>query len=739
MKQKSNLHPKIKLVAITLIIVMFLLSLFSSSGLFSNDNPGDAGIVDEIAHIPAGYSYLKFADYRLNPEHPPLVKDLAAIPLLFLDLKFPTNISAWKDEVNGQWECGWKFIYERGNNPEQVFFWSRLLPMCLIFLLGFYLWKWTKELFGENAALFAIFLMAFSPNLITNARYVTTDFGVAVFLFISIYYFTKFLKKPGWATLVLATITFALASLSKFSAILLIPYFALLLLAAIIVRRKDIKDFISKIKWKRIWTKRIFIYLVSGIIILVIGHIFISLPYIHHTANMPSELQHQLINESLPQQEGLAVPTRAVLNKLADIPGGKALAQYFLGAAMVFNRVGGGNSAFLVGDYSNYGWWYYYFVSFFLKVPIPILILTAITIAIGFYVVATEHKKVKIPPYENKKRHWFERLCRHIWHRWDIFVIITVMLMFWLAGIKSTANIGIRWMIPTFPFLYILIAGAVTWWLRRGSEKRKEQVDDITHRKISKLQNAIKILVIGVLCVWYFTGTLFAYPTYLSYFNEFIGKGENSYKYLVDSNLDWGQDLNRLAVWTDKNNINEIYVDYFGGGVPVHSLGANRAIEWHSKCGLPPEGSYLAVSATFYQMSEFFARRNGEVSYVRILDREPDYEIGNSILIYKITKEDLDQFKSKKEVLDVAKPALANALVKYQNAMSGTVELEEIDINEITVTSDTATIYEPIPEGTQRPAYEVVLKATYTDFTDAISTVIIPVYVDRISGEVLGL
>lgn len=68
---------------------------------------GNSAIVDELAHIPAGYAYLHYHDYRLNPEHPPLMKDLAAIPLQFMNLKFPLDSSAWTTDVNGQWEVGW--------------------------------------------------------------------------------------------------------------------------------------------------------------------------------------------------------------------------------------------------------------------------------------------------------------------------------------------------------------------------------------------------------------------------------------------------------------------------------------------------------------------------------------------------------------------------------------------------------------------------------------------------------
>ncbi|KKW28347.1 MAG: Glycosyl transferase family 39, partial [Parcubacteria group bacterium GW2011_GWA2_52_8] len=101
-------------------LVVLMLGLMLALGITSM--AGDSGIVDEVAHIPAGYSYLRYGDFRLNPEHPPLLKDLAAFPLLFLDLKFPDNIPAWTTEPNGQWETGWHFIYHVGNDADLILF-----------------------------------------------------------------------------------------------------------------------------------------------------------------------------------------------------------------------------------------------------------------------------------------------------------------------------------------------------------------------------------------------------------------------------------------------------------------------------------------------------------------------------------------------------------------------------------------------------------------------------------------
>ena len=89
------------IIAFLLLIFMFVLAVFSMKD--------DSVTMDEVAHLPAGYSYLTQKDMRVNPEHPPLMKDLAAIPLLFIkNINFPSEIGAWKEDVNGQWAFGFK-------------------------------------------------------------------------------------------------------------------------------------------------------------------------------------------------------------------------------------------------------------------------------------------------------------------------------------------------------------------------------------------------------------------------------------------------------------------------------------------------------------------------------------------------------------------------------------------------------------------------------------------------------
>ena len=200
-----------------------------SFGLMLNASLQESATMDELAHIPAGYGYVKYLDYRLNPEHPPLVKAIAALPLLFKNLGFPTDKPAWQTDINGQWVAGAQFLYESGNNADEIIQWSRLGPMLLTIILLIFIYVWTKELLGRWWALMPTFLFGLSPTVLAHGHYVTTDIGAALGIFVALYYFIKFLSSPSKEHLLFAGIAFGIAQLLKFSAVLLIPFFIFLI------------------------------------------------------------------------------------------------------------------------------------------------------------------------------------------------------------------------------------------------------------------------------------------------------------------------------------------------------------------------------------------------------------------------------------------------------------------------------------------------------------------------------
>ena len=165
---------------------------------------------DESIHIAAGYSYWKTRDFRMNPEHPPLGKALAALPLLLLRPKFDTSGGDWANAEEDVFSV--RFLYS--NDADRLLFWARA-PMVLLAAIGALVtFLWARELFGPAAGVFATALYSFSPNLLAHGMLVTTDVPLAVFTVLTLYLFWKGRDIP-------AGIALGAAMATKFSGALL--------------------------------------------------------------------------------------------------------------------------------------------------------------------------------------------------------------------------------------------------------------------------------------------------------------------------------------------------------------------------------------------------------------------------------------------------------------------------------------------------------------------------------------
>jgi dolichyl-phosphate-mannose--protein O-mannosyl transferase len=205
--------------------------------------------MDELAHLPAGYSYLVKQDMRLNPEHPPIIKDLSAIPLLFIKgINFPESVQAWQEDINGQWVFGNIFVFKSDNPANKMVFWSRI-PMILVLIVGaYYVYLFGKEFWGEEVGTIALLLYSLSPTLIAHGRLVTTDVGIAVGTLISTFYLLKTLKQPSKKNVVLTGISFGFAFLAKFTGVFLVPYFIILVFLWIFLSGPSKKEWLNLVK-----------------------------------------------------------------------------------------------------------------------------------------------------------------------------------------------------------------------------------------------------------------------------------------------------------------------------------------------------------------------------------------------------------------------------------------------------------------------------------------------------------
>jgi hypothetical protein len=579
---KKHLVP---IAVFSLLIIMFLLMFFSAKG--------DSNIVDEIAHIPSGVSYVTKGDYRLNPEHPPLIKDLAALPLVIAGYPFPSAMwEANNPVINNQWEMGWTYLYKIGNDPDTLTLLARLPIMLLSLLFGYFVFRWAKELFGTKAGIVALTLYVFNANVIAHSRFVTTDLGISFALFVAMYTLYRFVQKPTNLNLFIAGLGFGLTLITKFSAAVLAPTFIIVYALLLIRKGKENKvRFFERINDKS-FKRRLYSGFLAFLSIAFIGIAMMWLFYIPHTINMPAEVQKGLIEESLPGDTGIAKMSRSILLPMADNPVTKPLGQWFLGFFMVTSHVEGGHDAYLWGQVSNQGWWYYYPFTLLIKTAIPLFILLILTIVFW--------RKLA-------KKDWFTEA--YLW-------VLPVVLM--AMGIQGKLCLGVRYMLPLYAFMFLFIA-------------RIAGVLDL--KKLKNLLKPLPLVVIFLL-VWYILEGLLIYPHYLAYYNQFAGGYKNGYKYLTDSNTDWGQDIKRLKEYVDDQGIDHIYVDVFPGGFEAKHYLGDKMTEWHVQNGRPT--GYFALSATFYQNSRLKKDSNGGVDYSWLDNIEPVENIGGSILIYDL-------------------------------------------------------------------------------------------------------
>jgi len=510
-----------RLIFLVLLVAVFI-QPFLSAQKFSPAN-------DEITHLPSGYTYLRTGNFSLNPQHPPLIKLLAAFPLLFMNLQFsPADVAL------GEWKFGKKFIFE--NNADKMLLWGRLGPMLISLLLALFIYKWAGEIWGRFEGLFALFFYAFMPNILAHSQFVTTDLGVAAFSFIACYWLWKYYKTHETKYLVLTGIFLGLALGSKFSGLLLIPILVLL----IGLKELSSANSFTKNKKRDFFKKSLFVAALGGLVVWAI-YFFPADPFF-----------------------------------------------YLKGYKTVYADKNANFMFYLNGNYDPAGWWHYFLEAFLIKTPVAFLL--AISAVIIFL------KKIKI-----------ERTAL-------LFLTVPAALFFVITSWKGY-NIGVRYILSVYPFLIVLAAGFPSGLKNLGLRRKTVWL--------------IVIVILG----WQLTSTIRIFPHYLAYFNEFVGGPTNGYKYLDDSNLDWGQNLKMLAEYQKSHAGTKVIYHWPFSDPDYYGITDNQAL-LKTKWWREPSG-YYAADINFLIRAKLISFLKNEPSLDWLSLYRPIGRIGYSYLIYE--------------------------------------------------------------------------------------------------------
>lgn len=585
-----QIYNRIPLRVFTITITLMLAMLaFGSSA-------GDSLTVDESPHIAAGYSYVVEGDYRLNPEHPPLLKLLSGISIWVGDkltnqnIYFPNDIPAWTDRVNAQWDMGYAFLFKSGNDANTVIWWARL-PTIIVLLLGlpYIIYSVFYHTKNKSIALISGILYAFSPNVIAHGRLVTTDLIASLSFLIVIDIWIRYLQNQSGKNIFYLILAIAFAFLSKFSTILLLPLILLTGFGYIVIKYWQDKKVLKRSR-----------VLIRDFIIIALGvFVMINLVYFITMRNMSVETQLQLVQESFPQDNQISDITKQTLSSVIQFPGLQYFGQYLLGQAMVVQRVGGGNTTFLLGKFTNQSFIEYFPLTYLLKENLVIILSLFSIFLASIFIIPVKLK--------SKGKRWRSSILNN----WYLINIAIMILIYWFISIRGNLNLGIRHILPAVMLTYIIIAFGI--------------VKILIPLRFSKV-------LLSVFLIWYIAAITLVYPSYISNLNILAGQNQG-YQIFTDSNLDWGQDLKRLNNWTKEKNIDTLYIDYFGTADVQYYLPNTKIIPVKSTDG--PKIGYTAISATMFQDS-FYKRQNDQnyQEYWWFAWRSPDYIIGNSILIY---------------------------------------------------------------------------------------------------------
>lgn len=629
------------------IIIGVILSFIAIVSLLNAWN--DSAIFDETAHIGAAYSYVARHEIRLNPEHPPLIKDLAGLPLLFMDLNFDTSLPFWTGELknkwdDGQWASGRHLLYEAGNNPDKIIFWSRFPIIILSIILGLFIFKWSKELAGTLAGLIALAFYAFDPNILGHNHFVTTDLGIAAFMAFSFYYYLKFIKNPAWKNALLAGIFLGLLMLAKFSFIIALPVFALATVVYPLVscvNPEEKNKFILR-------TKKFGEYIGKGALVFFISLMVVWIVYTGNTFKMQKETVSRMIEANFPVisvKNPKEIYTNKVLHLLNDHAITRPFTNFGVGIGYVFRRVSGGNGAYFMGQVSSTAFPAYFPTVFLIKESIPALFFMLFALILGFVKIISTFRK----SFSNFLQKNFQSATSYLRAHIVEFAMLVFIFLYACISITGNLNIGFRHLFPILPFIYILTAKSVANFLKNkfsrhkalasyehnSPEARESAISEV--RKIQKIR--IFSAAFSLIFAYLILGTIFTYPNYMSYFNEAAGGPKSGYRFVTDSNADWGQDLKRLRSFLNNHpDIGKIRVDYFGGGDIKTYIGDKYGMWWDSK--RPIEPGWYAISANFLQGSLYDKTRPDNESYRWLKSKKPAYQAGASILIYYVTPEE---------------------------------------------------------------------------------------------------
>jgi hypothetical protein len=646
---------------LTTLAVALLLCLHATLAVRSliQENP----TIDEVIHLPAGLTYWQKGTFRLYRHNPPLVKLVAALPLLGDHLVLDYTKDSWRSDPPNKAAFAHEFMENNASDYFELFTRARLWMPLFSIIGGLVVFSWSRALYGTLGGLLSLSLWVFGPNILAHTRLVTTDMGATSLGALATFVFWLYLKKPSWSRACLAGVCLGLGELSKFSLLLLYGVWPILLVLKLLLERPCLRLAIRS-------GAQFLVMVILSILIIDIGYGFEgvgtslgSYEFTCRTLTVPvppgmarprnadklldgawrfrvnrfRETPFAMLPVPLPRHyvlgfddqklEAEGIP-RKFLDPKATGPDGDEIDSY---------------PVYLDGTLAQKSWWYYYLLTLVYKVPegTSLLVLGSL-VALGFS--------------RRSRSSGFDELA----------VLLVPALVLFAMSTLTNINLGLRYVLPIFPYVFISTGKLAPWAL--GFEQRK----------VRRLAVAAILVPLCLTVV----ATLSIHPHYLAYFNLASGGPGQGSRHLIDSNIDWGQDLVTLRRWLSKNAPGErVGLAYFGQINPRIFEARGEGFDWFLPPPLPGtmptndiparykfrsepirlEPGLYAVSASLvrglpwrvydspgqlWEQKRWAPYAAWKYAFSYFDQLKPVAQVGHSIFIYRVTEDDARRLSS---------------------------------------------------------------------------------------------
>lgn len=456
---------------------------------------------DEIGHIPAGLSHWQLGNTELYRVNPPLVRMLATLPLLVVD--WDVNW-AWSDapRARPEFNLGRRLWAQHGVAMYTYLTYARWVVIPFSLLAAVVIYRWSQSLYGGFAGLLAASLWCFSPLVITNAQTIAPDTGSAALGVLAAFGFYRWLSQRSLDQALLAGVVLGLAQLTKFTWIVLFGLWPLLWTLHFVWRKSAWTTF-----WRGREAGQMGLILVVALLVINVGYAW--------EGTLTRLGDYRFVSRTLAADRSIG-RTQAVSNRFEDHWLGRLPVplprNYVLGIDRQKYDFDSANfPSYLRGQWRDRGWWYYYIYGLLVKEPIGFLLLALCAAFVSL--------------------RW-----RSSWQaEWVLLAPAVVVLV--LVSSQTGFNHHLRYLLPAFPAAFI--------WMGKLGGDRFLGEGGREHRWRRRL--ACVLLVSGI------APSVYVFPHSHAYFNSFVGGPLRGHDHLLDSNIDWGQDLLLLADWSQRN------------------------------------------------------------------------------------------------------------------------------------------------------------------------------------------